>query len=270
MSDSPFWRPGARPAQASVHPVEIRGEEPVDVTVEMSEGEPSHTHQPPMSPSVPPTRSSLRRRGAGLLTAGLLVGVAGGALLVPDPPPLPLEITVDNFPAEVLGRQRDDLPWRRGGSTPAVERLDDEFRDQVSAYRFAYGGDGAEFSYGEKYWLTVVNGRLPTVLPTLESDEREGSLWVPVLQTDTTSCIAEVLTESAPPFDLSEVLDDDSKDVFYYIDDARRDALTQCVFYDEQRNLGLALRGFGPAEETAEAAERFRAELDRLHADLTG
>ena len=99
MSDAPFWRPGARPAPHRGTPAEPRVEQPRAAPVEMTENEPSETDQAASGGSAP--NSWLRRRAAPI-TAALLVGLAIGVLLVPKPGPGPLEITLDNFPAEVL------------------------------------------------------------------------------------------------------------------------------------------------------------------------
>ncbi len=196
--------------------------------------------------------------------AGLLVGVAIGAIFIGQLESLPLAISRATFPDEVLGELREDA------TTTIVEGLDAQLQEDIERYRFAYGGDGARFTYGT-YALTIVNGRMPTVLPGKGDADSGKAAWVVSLRSEQTSCVSEESPgDEPPPFELSELLDDDSKDVFFWLDEGRTKARTECVLFDEDRNLSLRLEGSGWVENNTKTAGWFRDELVDIHADLTG
>ncbi len=260
MSDEQFRRPGAQPL-ADVPPSNPRA------AVWRPEAEPVveptvHASQPSQWPSVRGQRRSSVRNGIVVGFAGLGVGLAIGSLFLSPTAATPLAITRDTFPREVFGQQRD------GYLTPIVEGLDAQLQDQLDAYRFAYGGDGARFGYGE-YALTIVNGRMSTVLPTGSGADPRETPWVVSLRSSTTLCVSEDPPEGEPPpFELSDILADDSKDVFYWLDENRTEALTECVLFDEERNLSLRLEGSGRVEGNLQTAGWLRDELVEIHADL--
>ncbi len=97
----------------------------------------------------------------------LLVGVTIGALTIEPPSPAATPINVDSFLRELLGQAREDLELRDGGAEAVIERLDAHFEARLDGYRFGYGGDGAQFSYG----LTTVNGQLAPEVPVLDDTE---------------------------------------------------------------------------------------------------
>ena len=81
--------------------------------------------------------------------AGMVVGgMAVAAFTVDAPAPDHIALTIDSFPGEVRGEVREDVGFRDAGSKAVLARLDAEFDNQLSAHRFAYGSDGAEFHYG--------------------------------------------------------------------------------------------------------------------------
>ena len=275
MSDAPFWRPDAPPEGHRSAQTPSPGFRvdlvPIHDTLQRYRASPPPTPGAGEPGPVSSSRSHPARWRFGVVVgmAGLLVGLTAGALFVPKFDGEPVAITLDTFPSDVFGRQRDDLPWRDTRSEVVDERLNALFQEQLAAHRFAYGGDGAEFSYGEKYWLTVVNGRLPTTLP-MSDEEDMGPRWVPVSETGSTRCVAEIPFEEESDPGLSDVLNDDSQDVFDYLESPPRRTLTECVFYDDGRNLALRLRASVRLEDLARTVEEFQQELDRLHAELTG
>lgn len=265
MSDSSFQRPGSEPRSTqenrdgpSAHPVE-------PVTVEWTAtGTSSHE-----SSSAPPGRA---RRVGVLVACGLVGALAGGlgvaAFTVGPQRPAPLTLTVDHFPREVFGEARGDLESRDAGSTPVIERLDAAFEDQLKAYRFAYGGDGAEFSYGDLLVLTIVNGRLSPTVPVKEG----GSGWeapiVVSLQSADTSCVAEPpeVYGDAPPIEIP--LEPGTGTVEVYENNTM--VWTDCVLVDEVNNVSLRLAGRIPLEvkDIINASIFNRDELRRIHATL--
>ncbi len=260
MSDEPFQRPGSEPmvdVAPSNTPAAVwqADTEPIVLT-------PPLEPLPPHSPSGRTHRGSGARNGLVIGLAGLLAGLAFGALFIDPPEVTPLAITRDAFPREVFGQQRDDY------LKPNVEVLDAQLKDQVEGYRFAYGGDGAKFGYG-KYALTIVNGRMSTVLPTASGADDWETPWVVSLRSSTTRCASENPTQDEPPpLDLTEILDDDSKDVFYWLERGRTEAATECVLLDENRNLSLRLEGSGWVENNLKTAGTMRDELEQIHAEL--
>ncbi len=199
---------------------------------------------------------------------GLIVGTIVGVALIDEPRLSRVHITLDAFPRKVLGQERDDLQWRDTWSTPAPERLDAQFRDQMEGHRIAYGDDGARLTYGT-YALTIVNGRVPTAVPTAGAADASETPWVVSLTSGRTTCVSEDSSrEEPPPIELSDILDDDSKDVFFWLDQGRVSARTQCVLFDEEHDVGLRLEGSGWVENNAQTAGWLRDELVDIHADL--
>lgn len=261
MSDEPFQRPGSEPmvdVAPSNTPAAVwqPDTEPIVLTLPLES-------LPPHSPFGRTHRGSGARNGLVIGLAGLLAGLAIGALFIDPPEVTPLAITRDTFPREVFGQQRDDY------LTPNVEVLNAQLQDQVDGYEFAYGGDGARFGYG-KYALTIVNGRMSTVLPTTSGADAWMTPWVVSLRSSTTRCVSEnPPQDEPPPYDLTEILDDDSKDVFYWLERGRTEAATECVLFDEDRNLSFRLEGSGWVENNLQTAGEIRDELVEIHVELT-
>lgn len=199
-----------------------------------------------------------------IAVVALVAGLAGGALFLDGPKSQPLAITVDTFPREVLLKERDDIAWRDQGSSMAIDRLDAQFEDQLAGYRQAYGGDGATLTY-KGFALTIVNGRLAATVPTQPDTSSADTPWVVSLTSEDTLCVSQDPPVEPPPIDLSDVLSDQSKDVFYWLERGRTDATTECVLVDEDRNLSLRLVGSGWRKRTTQSAEAIRDELVALH-----
>lgn len=202
-----------------------------------------------------------------IAVTAMIAGLVGGAILVDEYTSRPIVITLDSFPRELLLKERDDIAWRDEGSRVAIERLDAQFEDQLTGYREAYGGDGATLTY-KGFALTIVNGRLAATLPIKSPASSEEIAWVVSLRSEDTLCVSQDPPVEAPPIELSEVLVDQSKDVFYWLERGRTDATTECVLVDEDRNVSLRLVGQGWRKRTAQSAEAFREELVALHASL--
>lgn len=202
-----------------------------------------------------------------VISAGVVGALLGGAVVgvmtwsEPDTSSVP--ITLDTFPREVMGATRNDLELREAGFGPTVERLDDEFEDQVTAFRFAYGGRGATLGYGRLVTLTIVDGIIaPGVPRTGEMDMggrvRETRRLVS-LDTRAVSCTFEPQPVQNADLGLDE---------FGTLSSTGR---TECILNDVERNLGLRIahstmvRGSGASE----AAERFSQALKKLHVQLT-
>lgn len=261
MSDESFRRPGSQPMldlpSSNAHAAVWQpGAEPI-----IEKAAPANRDE--QRPPVQGHRGPRMRNSAVIGLAGLLIGLIIGAIFIDRPSAKPLTITRDTFPREVFGQQRD------GYSTPIVEGLDAQLQDQTEGYRFAYGGDGARFFYG-KYAVTIVNGRMSTVLP-IESDAASGETpWVASLKSGQTSCVSQNPPPKRPPqLELSDILADNSKDVFSWLDESRTQARTECVLYDDSRNLSIRLEGSGWVDNTLQTAGLFRDELVDIHARLT-
>lgn len=233
-------------------------------------------------PSSPDTtfdqgpRGTRTRNGLVLGAAGLLVGLTAGAIFIDTPAQTPLDITLDTFPTEIFGQQRDDIEWRTANSAPVVERLDAQFKDQLTGYRFAYGGAGAEFTYAELYTLAIVNGRLAPEVPI--SDDSEWSTpSVISLNSGETSCVStetplvvQMVDEMGFPGDPAAVVINGDTGEPLGQEGETPMVWTECVFFDDERNLGLRLTGRGKGEDMLSMAARFRDELVTLHAGLIG
>lgn len=213
-------------------------------------------------------------RFRGVVAVGviaLLVGVVVGAVAIDRPASAATPITVDSFPEALLGETRYDVVLRAGGGFETeVERLDSHFRAQLDGYRFAYGGEGAEFRYGEVYTLTIVNGQLAPEVP-ISGDPEGATPAVVSLKSRDTSCVSSDTgmrifgsdVETELPVDPSETNDERNREFGQTL------VAIDCVLFDRQRNLSLRLVGHGPSGDVLEAAGQFRDELEKIHAGLT-
>lgn len=276
MSDEPFQRPGSSPEGQHAVPSPVRPEV----------WQPEHALAPEavvFTAEVQPVTSEPRGRspklGSGLVLGlgGLLVGLAIGAVFIDTPPPAPVAITLETFPTELFGEPRDDIEWRTAAFKPRVDRLDQQFEDQLSRYRFAYGGDGADFTYAG-HTLAIVNGRLATEIPVSEGSEWNQSTVVS-LDSGETSCVSEdedalieIVDEMILPADPNKEFGPDAVVAGYAhrADEESPAMWTECVLFDDQRNLSLRLTGFAPGDDILAAAASYRDELVAIHADLTG
>ena len=198
---------------------------------------------------------------------GVLAGVALGGVwvsgIVREPaPPTPIAITVETFPRELLGTPRNDITLRDAGFGPTVQRLDDEFQEQLSAFRFAHGGDGATLRYGRLMSLTIVNGVLSPTLPRQGAVGGDGrppqSRRIVSLRTADTSCTFEPKVTVDVGARLADLGGLDS------------DGRTDCVLVDSQRNLSLRIAHTEVARgvDALDSAAAFRDELQRIHQQL--
>ncbi len=196
---------------------------------------------------------------------GALLGGGVIALLMqpePDAPSVP--ISLDTFPQQFMGSERNDLALRDAGFGPTVERLDKEFEDQLAAFQFAYGGRGATFGYGPRYALTIVDGILTPRVP------REGELDLAGRVRETRRIISLRTSQVSCTFEPQPVLDPDrGMEEFGEFSDIGH---TDCVLADRDRNLSLRL-AHSPTTRGAdsiETASTFSSALTNLHAQLTG
>ncbi len=224
--------------------------------VEHTEPAPAHTG--------PPSR---RARLVVAATTGVITGAALGAVwvsgVIREPSsPEPIPITVNTFPQELLGAQRNDLLLRGASFEPSLERLDLEFEEQRAAFRFAYGGDGASFGYGRLLTLTIVNGLLT---PDIPRDGRIDSIGRAVqarrmisLRTIDVSCTFEPKPTTDPATGMDR------------LGDFTSDGRTDCVLVDLERDLSLRINHAQVArgEDAFDSATTFRDELHRIHANL--
>ncbi|MDO5734836.1 MAG: hypothetical protein Q4P15_00010 [Propionibacteriaceae bacterium] len=265
MSDSPFQRPGSEPRSSqenregtTAHPTEFN-------TVDLRAATPA-----PRESRSPQPRGT--RRAGALAAAGLVGALAGGlgvaAFTVGPPRPDPLQLTVDQFPREVFGEEREDLQFRDTGSKAVIQRLDAAFQHQLTAHRFAYGGDGAEFRYGHLMALTIVNGRLAPAVPVAGGGVDWEATTVVSLQSGDTSCVAEPpeVHGDRPPIEIT--LEPGTGTVEMYENDNM--VWTDCVLVDTVNNLSLRLSGRLPLEvgDVINASRLNRDELRRIHATL--
>ncbi len=219
---------------------------------------------------VAPARAPGTIRVRSVITAtlvALLAGIVIGALTIDRPIPN-TPITLESFPREMLGLEREDVAFRDGNAEAVIERLDSQFEAQLAAYRFAYGGEGARFGYGDNTSLMIVNGKLAPQVPVTE-DTDWGPSVVITLNSKNTRCVSETVivhsrvlgaemgTQLEPDTEYSEVRR--SRERYMW---------TDCVLLDEQRNLSLRLEGQSPGDDRMEAANQFRDELERIHANL--
>lgn len=221
------------------------------------------------TPLVRPAGFVRFRAAVGVGVVALLVGLFIGAVAIERPAPAAVPITVDSFPRELSGERREDVAVREGGFETAIERLDDHFQAQLEGYRFAYGGEGAAFRYGQTYALTIVNGQLAPQVP-VSGDPEPATPRVVSLNSGATSCISRQTEikvsgsdESGLPVDPTAVSDDPPAELVQML------LATECVLFDRQQNLSLRLSGYAAGKDVIEAAGRFGEELERLHATLT-
>lgn len=269
MSDAPFQRPGSVPRKtprspeaSSASPAAPVIHEPLNVSASAS----APSHRAPRE----------RGRGRGRVLAASVVGALAGGLFVAfltvgPPPPAPLALTVNRFPREILGQTREDIAFRDAGAIAVIERLDAQFEFQLRAHRFAYGGDGATYSYGNRLDLTIVNGRLaPSVPVSGDGDDWETPTAVS-LQSNSTSCVSQaspVDSDPAPSDFPVEPGTGTTPDVHTVeMDEVRK--WTDCVLVDAERNVSLRLAGHVRGSNDAQTtATLYRDELERIHADL--
>lgn len=262
MTDSPFQRRGSNPRTTPVvsDPNDSRAAEPV--IVEVVDG--PHPRDTPSGSH----RSS--RQGTRIVVAaviGLVVGGLSVAVFTVDPrPPEPVVLTVDSFPRAVFGRMRADVDFRDAGSKAALDRLDTQFETQLQGYRFAYGGDGAQFDYGQNLTLTIVNGSLAPAVPVAGN----GVDWdIPMavsLMTDDTFCVSEVRADE-PDQAQDEVFIDPETGSALNVEELES---TDCVLIDTEHNLSLRLAGAIPlsADDALTTAAAYRDELESIHVSL--
>lgn len=270
MSDEPFRRPDAtappgmeswprewsapEEASAAVGNLPVR-EDPDESSAERSAGRPGIARF---------------RSVAAVGLVALLVGLSVGALARNQATPTSTPITVESFPRKLLGLTREDFALRGGGSDVVMARLDAHFAAQLDGFRFAYGGDGAQFRYGEFTTLTIVNGQLAPDVPV--SDDTEWATPTVIsLNTRDTTCVSWrannsngfVFINVKTGLPLDPIRADGP------VREAAETVLwTDCVLFDRQRNLALRLDGRAPSSDILEAAGQFRDELERIHADL--
>lgn len=200
------------------------------------------------------------------LVAGVVGALLGGSfvavMMQPEPSAVRIPITLDTFPREFMGSQRNDLELREAGFGPTVERLDDEFEEQLAAFRFAHGGRGATFGYGRLITLTIVNGILAPDVPRegemdMGGRVRETRRFVS-LDTSTVSCTFEPEPVANADLGMEE---------FGEFTGIGR---TECVLVDRERNLslGVAHNSRVRGSTALEAASAFNEALEGLHAQL--
>lgn len=213
----------------------------------------------------------MRLRSVVVVAAvALLVGLTVGALAIGQPTPAAIPITLESFPQRMFGVPREDVLMRDDGSPTIIGRLDSQFEDEVNGYRFAYGGEGAAFDYGNFVTLEIVNGQLVTAIPISGEAEWANEL-VTSLKTRDTTCVSSENTFMIQ-YNGRKGLTDQSQDEFNGgdpdVEVTSRAVFTDCVLFDRQRNLALRLSGPGPNNDIIGDADEFRAELERLHARL--
>ncbi|MDO5734838.1 MAG: hypothetical protein Q4P15_00020 [Propionibacteriaceae bacterium] len=259
MGDKEFERPGTPPHPAPGNwPYQAPPpEEPPQAIF------PELDDEPPDAVPPPP------RRGAKLLVVLVLGAVVGAVLggvwvagLKQTSEPPAISITLNSFPRELLGKQRNDIELREAGFGPTVKRLDAEFEEQLASYRFAYGGDGAEFGYGRLLTLTIVNGILPPNLP------RDGELDQNGRASRTRRLISLRTSEISCTFEPKPVVEPDSN--VAQLGDLDSEGLTDCVLRDMGSNFSLRItqvRAMADGDAFSTSAS-FRDELQKLHGTL--
>ncbi len=196
----------------------------------------------------------------GALLGGVFVAVA----LQPEPTAASIPVTLDIFPREFMGSERNDLQLRKAGFGPTVDRLDDEFEEQLAAFRFAYGGRGATFGYGRLVTLTIVDGIMTPGVPRegqmdLGGRVRETRRFAS-LNMATVSCTFEPQPVPNASLGMEE------------FGDLSGIGRSECVLVDRERNLSLRV-AHNPrvrGSRALEAASTFSDALKGLHAQLIG
>ena len=264
MSDHDFERPGANARPES-------GGWPYhSPTPESAPADPLHETESLETVEVATSDDPPRRRYPRTWVVALAVGVVGALLggsfvavmMQPEPGAARIPITLDTFPREFMGSQRNDLELREAGFGPTVERLDDEFEEQLAAFRFAHGGRGATLGYGRLVTLTIVDGILAPEVPregemNMGGRVRETRRFVS-LDTSTVSCTFE--PEPVPNANLG------MEDFGEFSGIGR----TECVLVDQERNLSLRV-AHNPrvrGSRALESASTFSDALEGLHAQL--
>lgn len=265
MSDAPFQRPGSEPrsTQESWDSSSAYTAEPATVDLRIPES-------PSRESSL--TGTTRARRTGALVATGLMGALAGGlgvaAFTVGSPGQDAFPLTVDSFPREVFGEAREDLQFRDADAKAVIQRLDVAFQNQLKAHRFAYGGDGAKFDYGQRLTLTIVNGRLTPTVPVGEDRTDWERPTVVSLQSADTSCVAELpeVDGDSPPMEIP--VEPGTGTVVMYEDD--HTVWTDCVLVDTKNNVSLRLSGRMPleAKDIINASGLNRDELRRIHASL--
>lgn len=264
MSDHDFERPGA-----NARP-EFGGWPYHSPTPESAPADPLHETESLETVEVATSDDPPRRRYPRTWVVALAVGVVGALLggsfvavmMQPEPGAARSPITLDTFPREFMGSQRNDLELREAGFGPTVERLDDEFEEQLAAFRFAHGGRGATLGYGRLVTLTIVDGILAPEVPregemNMGGRVRETRRFVS-LDTSTVSCTFE--PEPVPNANLG------MEDFGEFSGIGR----TECVLVDQERNLSLRV-AHNPrvrGSRALESASTFSDALEGLHAQL--
>ncbi|MGV8845965.1 hypothetical protein [Tessaracoccus sp.] len=266
MSDRQFERPGVpprlKPTNWPYHPP--TPEAPPQSWLEAD--------APESGAAADPGADELRRRWFRLLVvavlSAMLGAVVGGVwvaqMLDTPPQPEPVPITLDAFPRELFGAQRNDIKYREKGYPPTVERLDTEFQKQLAAHRFSYGGDGATLNYGLLFELSIVNGLLAPDPPRDGIVDQNGRATerrrLLLLHSGEMSCTFE------PEFVTN------TKSGIDELGDFMSDGRTTCVMVDTVRHLSLRIAHVRDARDVDafDAATSFRDELLILHANLTG
>ncbi len=266
MSDHDFERPGAAEHPAPTgwpYHAPIPQAAPVD---------PRRSSEPPETVVVEIDGESRRRPRTRpwviALVAGLVGSLLGGffvaMMMQPDPGAASLPITLDTFPTEFMGSERNDLELRKAGFGPTVDRLDKEFQEQLAAFRFAHRGRGATFGYGRLVTLTIVDGILSPGVPRdgemdLGGRVRETRRFVS-LDTPSVSCTFEPQPVANASLGMEE------------FGDLSGIGRSECVLVDLARNLGLRAAHDPRVRGTTaqEAASAFSEALQELHAQLIG
>ncbi len=265
MSDRQFERPGDAPRPTPENwPYHSPTPEPFPQSA-LAADVPDNGQAP--HPEV----DGLRRPWFRLLVVGVISAMAGAvvgglwvAQVMGEPPAAqPVPITPDTFPRKLFGVQRNDIKYREKGFPPAVERLDAEFQKQLAAHRFSYGGDGATFTYGLLFELSIVNGLLVPDLPRDGIVDQNGRATetrrMISLRSDEVSCTFEPAFVTRTESGIDE------------LGDFRSSGRTDCVLVDTVFNLSLRIAHVRDARDidAFDAASLFRDELQVLHAGLT-
>lgn len=207
-------------------------------------------------------------RVAGIAVLAVIVGALGGAtltavLLRPPKAPDPITITLETFPREFMGAERNDVELRDAGFGPTSERLDREFEDQMAAFRFAHGGNGATLGYGLRINLTIADGIIASKVPRTGKADISGTVRetrrLISLRSASTSCTFEPTPTLNPETGLQELGDFSVK------------GLTECILVDTDRNLSLRI-AHNPqfsGTDSFGAAAAFSDALEDLHDSLT-